>query len=75
MCHQSSQDMAGSQNFPVRIATIIALPHAAFLGDDANRGYAPDRPKRRRPDLDVDPVLEADGVGRDATMPAAQLLH
>ena len=65
----------GGQNFPIGIATVVALPHAAFFGDDANRRYAANGAKTRRPDLNVDPVLERYRVARNAAVPAAKLFH
>jgi hypothetical protein len=54
------------KNLFVRVATIIGLPHRTFLGNGANRRNAAYRPKTRRPDLNINPVLESDRVARDA---------
>jgi hypothetical protein len=56
------------QNFFIRIARakFVALPHTGFFGDRGYRGDAPDRPKRRRPNLNIHAVLEAYSVARNA---------
>jgi len=65
---------SSSQDFPIGIATVVALPHAAFLGDDTNRRNAANGAKTRRPDLDVNPIAQRYRVARDAGVPAAEAL-